>query len=505
MAGNSFLDPLTGQLVEALPSLAPIPELDLNGIVHPLEGSEIDLSGVVTPMEQMPGGVPPLDPGTAVLNPDGTISPVAEDPILNPQIPRYVDREAGSASKSTTITQRTPGAIDAEKDALSAAKEQESAMLEKATADSKLIEAEAQAAERDNRVISEIETARAQAQQDIIQDVQMRMADVDNRMAALANEPPQTFWGDKTTGDKISAALSVGLGGFGQALLGSGQNVGMVLLNRQMDEFDRNQERTRQTQLKQIESLRTSANMKLKLIDEVDKTYDARKMAARAKVAADMGKMATMAKTGQVKAQAAVQVAQLEQKVAEMRMENEAKYATKATENVEKKTYERIMLQPGMGPDGKQHKLTEGEAKSRMAYADVQSANKFLKNIDLVKLATEDEGFKIYQMESDFRRGVDKLPIVGTLGSALMDLGGTPEESLSNRSPKAMVAVSAMNTWVDSVTRLKTGAAIQPDEIEKERRKYFPTRGDTPEVIRNKAETRAKWEKALKEAAAIYD
>ncbi len=59
----------------------------------------------------------------------------------------------------------------------------------------------------------------------------------------------------------------------------------------------------------------------------------------------------------------------------------------------------------------------------------------------------------------------------------------------------------AQNNWVRANLRKESGAAIGKDEMEQERRTYFPIPGDSPAVIAQKARSRQVTERAMRSAA----
>lgn len=167
-----------------------------------------------------------------------------------------------------------------------------------------------------NSHIAEIENARVAVHQEKMVQLEQTMQDIDSRVAELSNYKPETFWGSKSQSDKIQAAISVGLGSFAQALLGSKENVGQILLQRKMDEFDTNQKAQYDAKVKAIENMRADISVKRNLLDDLDKTYDAQKIASNAQVQAQFAKASAMAKTPQVQAAILQKQATFDQKAA---------------------------------------------------------------------------------------------------------------------------------------------------------------------------------------------
>jgi hypothetical protein len=80
------------------------------------------------------------------------------------------------------------------------------------------------------------------------------------------------------------------------------------------------------------------------------------------------------------------------------------------------------------------------------------------------------------------KQGAAKVPVVGGLleMGANKTVASTGEQQLEQ----------AQRDFVNAVLRRESGAVISPQEFENAQRQYFPAIGDTPEVIRQKAQNR---------------
>lgn len=464
-------------------------EIDLTqepNIIQPLEVAQpAELSSVVPAVENM------TDPVTG--------QPIVIAPATTTMIP--VKR--GSASETVTSQERSPQTRQAEQEYQQAGEEQKKAVDEEKAALDRQTEAEAKKQEQNNLAVRQVETARAKAQLRSQAKLQNDLADIDTRVAEFANYKPENFWDNKSTSDRVSAAIAIGLGSFGQALTGSGQNIGQVLLQRQMDEFDRNQERKYQAKLKQIDNMRTSLTTKMQLAEDAEKTYDAVKLAKLAQIDAQYGRGIAMAKTASTKAALTQKQAQISAQLAQIRIQQAAKYEKNHTQSVEKDTIEMMKLEPGMGPDGKPKQLTEGQARARLSYSDIVTANQTLNNVDLVAVNNTSE-FQSYMSNTRSRKAMESVPVLGKFIKGLAEsTTGNPEQELASTRPDLLQAVSAMDAWTQAITRFKTGAVIGPDEVEQERKVYFPVLGDTDKVVQDKAKRRHELEQAMRQAAAL--
>lgn len=68
-------------------------------------------------------------------------------------------------------------------------------------------------------------------------------------------------------------------------------------------------------------------------------------------------------------------------------------------------------------------------------------------------------------------------------------------------SPTSQQAKQAQDQWSEAFLRFKTGAAATSEEVEKNRRTFFPVAGDSPAVIQQKAMARDQAERDLAFAA----
>ena len=81
---------------------------------------------------------------------------------------------------------------------------------------------------------------------------------------------------------------------------------------------------------------------------------------------------------------------------------------------------------------------------------------------------------------------------VGVLGSDALNLAMSPAQQQRRQ---------AEDDWIRAKLRKESGAVIATDEMESERRTYFPYPGDTPATIRQKAEARKQAVKGMYKAS----
>lgn len=476
-------------------------------------GDTADAWGQALSTDAIPQGVADVNgmvapPITPPVTPAG--GPSADDKLAAAKVilgtdtaPEMVDKVVGKTSTTTSQQAQSPESVQAAADLEKAQADAQAATDMELKAAAEQSDVEAKIAEQDNNVIATVENARAAAQAENRIKFESAIADIDSRVAELSNFKPETFWGSKSTADKITAALSVGLGAYGQALLGSGSNIGQVLLDRNMSEFDRNQQMEYNNKLKTIQNMKGSLEMKQQLAEDAEKTFDAKKLAARAQVQSANAKALAMAKTPQVQAGIMQRQAKMDADIAGKQAEIASKYEAKTSVTKDEDIIKQMARQPGMDRNGQPLKLSEGQNKARLAFSSIVGANEALKGVDLEKLS-QDPSYTEYFKHQNSRSALGSTPWAGQTLAGVSDmLGGTPEEALARRSPEAARAVNAMTAWTQGVLRFKTGATIGKDEAAAEMKTYWPVLGDSPEIVKDKAITRKELEKAMREASAL--
>jgi len=478
LMGTSEIGP-NGEIInkDGLLARAPIPKdtvpgLGLEAAHNMLLGDpgvkpELDAQGNVVQGVGAPG-----DPGLPVPGAEGAM----------------YDKKVGSTTTSTSTKERTPAAIKAEADAQKAAQDKI-----KAIEDEKLAVEELGKAQADHDVASAKadavwNNAEASAIADARADITNYMAETDAKIAELAAQKPETFWGDKTGSDKIMAAISIGLGAMGQAMLGSGENVGMTLLKRRMDEFDAGQKRKFDVALKDIDNRRLNVSTKMQLMGQLNQEYSARKLAARAQVAAELGRGIANAKTAQTKAALGQKQAQVMQDAAKMRADSEAQYATQRNKTVQEDITKKVQQMPGMTRSGEP--MNGEQSKNLGFYNQMRLSLENTKGIDDTSPEVRD-ALKQYSRDMQALVAAGGIPVGGkVVDYASLKGYGTALDNLKQRNPDAYNYVYNMNLFIKNKLRKESGAAIGADEYMSEFNTYTPSMNDSNKEILQKRKSR---------------
>lgn len=463
--------------VVGTPDLAPIPA---NQALDPLTA----LIQPSAPSEELP---PAAAPVATVLAPE--VVPPPED---------MISQKVGSDSTTTTYRTQSPETAAAVSDLVAAGDMAKAAELAKADSDIKVAELEAKRDSELSSEISKIKEAQAAGIQKAKLEAETAVQEYVTTAKLLAQEKPETFWGSKSAADVVMASIAVGLGAYGQALTGSGQNIGMVLLERQMSEFEKQQEVQRQNKIKQIETMKASVDDKVKLLDRVNLEYDAKVAAAGEKIKSQYAQILQMAKTPGTQAAAQKNIAAIDERLAAKQIEIAQKYESETTKRAERDVFEQIKNTSNTR-DGKP--LTEGQTKARMAFGDMYEADKQLLAAGGDNIVSS-PGYNAAVARNNFANLGYGGATIGTFANALT--GYTPSKSLVGSGyEKEAAYYDAARAWTRAAIRFKSGANIPVREEGDEFKTYFAQPGDTPEITANKAKLREALAKSMRDAANL--
>lgn len=94
---------------------------------------------------------------------------------------------------------------------------------------------------------------------------------------------------------------------------------------------------------------------------------------------------------------------------------------------------------------------------------------------------------------------IDELEGAGITGAGIAGMlkRGAGVVGQYAMKPEEQQYVQAQNDWIAAKLRKESGAAIPPEELEGQRKIYFPAPGDSPQVIKQKARSRARAQKGM--------
>lgn len=396
----------------------------------------------------------------------------------------------------TTVSQKqmTAGAADALQDMVSA----EEALAEATRQQQEGLQTGAQVdIEKEQRkaaLNSKYAEATADALAQEAQEVQMEMNRLDTKIQELANTPREEFWGSRSTSQKIAAALAVGLGSYGQALTGSGQNVGMLVLQSQIDGFNKAQDEKYNREIKAIEGMRANMATKRELAKTAREELLARKEAALFAVDQELAVRAGAAKTQQQVAQIAQQSAKIQADLANARASRESEYAQAVSTTREDKVLQNLTVKGLRKRDGTTWNESDKKTLNfynRMAASqnEIEAIGGDEAELQIAKSPAYSDFMRQFQQNTTALKDMNFLGTnIGKVGSALSNMKSFQE--LKKNDPAAAAYVEAQIPFVMGRLRKDTGAAIAPTEFWETMNEFFPITNANEREIRNKISRR---------------
>ena len=269
---------------------------------------------VAVPAEQVAPGTPVVP-----VAPPGPATGLASTGMIGPKV--------GTQTTEDVTKTRSPEGVAALQGVSKAGKESNDATDAAAKAQIQLDKAETAKRIEEADALASVQEARGRAYKDMMENINSDIKTRDGLVADLVNQKPETFWGSKSFGDKLSAAISVGLGSYGGAMLGNGQNVGSMLLERQMNEFQQYQKQNFEARQKQIENSTADIHDKQAMMKDLGMQYDAMQIAAQQRVASKYEDILQNARSPGIMAAAQKAKADKDMEIAKLQLESADKYA----------------------------------------------------------------------------------------------------------------------------------------------------------------------------------
>ncbi len=315
-------------------------------------GNIVEPNTTLNPLYNMPEPMAPGPPvaelvPTEMAGPEMAAVPealpvVTPGALTAPVVDPLVREKSGSTSNTTNTTVESQASRDAMAAQGMAVEDQQMALAAQTKAQEGIDKVQAEHEEKKAEAKAAVATAEIKAQEirlaKIAEDIQKR----DDAYAKLSNQPPETFWGSKSESDKITAAISVGLGAIGQAMLGSGENVGSMLLKRNMEEFSNNQRLKYEKELKRIDGMNISIADKRKMSDDLYALKDARELAELEQINKTYAKAIHTAKMPKLQADLMQRSAALNAQFAEKQAAQAARYDAKHSQTVTKDVIQMV-------------------------------------------------------------------------------------------------------------------------------------------------------------------
>lgn len=455
-------------------SVFPRSFIDRDGQGNLVIGGEAgkELQGRLDNLQYIPAmatGIPDVEIAHPVPVPTGRAPGVDQNLPDVGQTQQQIDREkVGERVSESSQTIQSADSRQALADQAVAKDKEKSAQDELAKAEAAALKAQYDLDTANAGLDSQALAAKSLALNRAAADVRDAQARYEAQAAEYASQPPQTFWGSKSMAQKMAAAEAISLGSIGQALTGSGDNVGLLLIDRQLKEFDNSLQRRHEAEERHLSSLKTGISSVKDASDIEISALEARMLAARARLSQTYGQAILTAKTDKVKATAMHNKAVLDGQMAEIRRKSAERYEREAKSKVTKYEMENIV-----NPNGKP--LTAEQSRSYVLYQNAKG------NLDQVKGFNPAEpanamALQKYFRSEGFQSSISELPLVGKFKEAVAYQAlMKPLDELQRTNPQAAAYVRAAVGAMMPLLYKTTGAAVSKDEL---LRKMQETLGD---------------------------
>ena len=414
--------------------------------------------------------------------------PAAPVPVPMPA-PRMAQVETGSTTTTTTSQKvQTPEEIKlrAEADKLvesQIANEQKAAGI--ATKQAEIEQLKAQ--ELDTRAAAK-EQAVLKLLQDGDTEVEKRTAELNLQSENFKKMEFKDYWADKGTGNKILAAISIGLGSLGAGMAGRQGNTALDIINKAVDDDFARQKAAMQKAETQVniakENVKDAQNSRKQSFLDLEMKSAVATEAVASKYASMLAAQGVPA----AQIQSNTTVLALQQRALEKKAQVQEALRKDVQTQVQKKV--ETLQVDGQGRPIKEEKpLTETQGNA-VTFGKRMTAG--IRNYDKAGGLSTEGAEKI-------RRWVERNQVIDkSTGLMVIGAGGFVAPDLSERD---RLAAQAMQEVITAGLRKDSGAAIGVSEFQNEFNSFAPRAGDSPVVVRQKRGTMTTRLAALSEQA----
>lgn len=527
---GTTIDPVTGEVINELDVLvdplgpartgdgmaaiggAPI-ETVAQQIAQPAPGAPAGAIDIpVEPIDAVPASVAPTEttvPSTRDLKVDEVsglpIGPYGPTSAPDLDVMRYemgyrpapVKEKSGQVSETTSQKEMTPEAQAALFQLASSQKEIQAAKQIEMGAVKQEQDALGELEKKTAEITGKWKTAEADQIAKENREIERLLTEADTRQRELASMDRKDFWGSRSEGQRWATALSIGLGSFGQALTGSGQNVGSVILQQRIDQFNRIQDQQFDQKKAEIEGLRMSASKRKEMLAAYEKEFDARKLSELSKIEAELKPRIAAAKTPQMQAKLMRDYSAIEDNKAKTIADIADKYAAQKSETRTQEIYKTVAGKATY-PEGENASKAQQWVSMAQAFAPMSRA--FKEN----PRAFDTPETRRYYSQMLVTEGAEAVPFgAGKTLDRLIDAGfvrlsaedpelandpryAVAQERFARENPEAYNFFQQQRSIAAGLIRGDTGAAITADEWKLAYDQYLVLPWDTPEQAARK-------------------
>jgi hypothetical protein len=294
----------------------------------------------------------------------------------------------------------------------------------------------------------------------------------------MANTPWTTFWGSKSTGDKLLLSMAVGLGAYSQARVG-GQNVVLGMIQDQIQEHNVMQKNIHQNLRDRLSATSADAQTILTGTQHLQKIENTRNIAAYDQVQKELDMMQSRVKTEQAKSNLQILSSQVAMKSHELDLKyaQETKLKSTLTTDVLVTTNASIPVGNAqfVNAKGQIEDMTESD-KIRYGYMNEQAVT----NKDMTALekagVLDDKNYAILWNLVTNPPASHTLKEVRGLADYL-SMGGLTEDTV-NKNPRLRQYYQSVMNSADPAGRAKSGGVMTMGEMAGYIRQRMPSPQD---------------------------
>ncbi len=468
--------------------------------------NELNNSAIpVSLMEALAGSPPPQAPILPLLNAQPLpvappqmlpveTAPVEQVPVV--EAPELVP--TGRTTTSTKSKKETTEGIDRNISAMEGAKADQLKAFDdemKAAGELGALEGKRQGEELKAMDAALVEKQKVEtATKTLIDD---SIAARNSAVAEFNQQPDTSFWGSKSTGDRVVLAIGLALGAFGSSISG-GPNQALQVLNSIITDHNHNARIQAARRVKAVEIGRTGvADAQKFKRDELAKVA-ASELAARERIIKVLDVKSQGVKNEQQLAKLQQVKAQMETDLSSKLIDQEAQFAATASETV---ADQAVMTTPG-GDEGLTDQgkaLSEAQGKAQSLFAKSAPSIEFVEQYE--RNLSDDQFVELQSIlaAEASTEGFAEIPVLGKgipLARALTD--STTNERFG-ALPGGQEYLLHLRVASDALLRDESGAALTGSDLELQSRKFFPMKGDSVATLRAKARTRRNAVRGLRD------
>ena len=281
----------------------------------------------------------------------------------------------------------------------------------------------------------------------------------------MANTPWTTFWGSKSTGDKILLSLAVGVGAYGQSKIG-GQNVALGMIQDQIQEHSQLQKSIHQSLRDRLQATSTDAQSILTGTARLQQNENVRVVAAYDKVQKEIDMMQSRVKTEQAKSSLQMLSTQVGMKAHEedLKYAQETKLKSTLTTDVMVSTTARIPVGNAQFINAKGQIEDMGEPdKVRYGFMNEQAVtNKDMTALEKAGVLNDPNYAVLWNLVTNPPAGHSGKEVRGF--ADYITFGGLSEQAV-NANPRLRQYFQSVLNSADPAGRAKSGGVMNAGEM----------------------------------------